>query len=156
MDKQEEKRRMPYMVRNEVLKSIGYRTYKEYLASEDWKSLRKSILDRFVFCICCDSKAQVVHHLRYDSRTLLGINNANLAPLCHKCHEAIEIENGEKTRMGTANVLLFAMARKKDSQQVWLMEFYKNRVRPDGADRKERIAVANKLKNLDAPASNSV
>lgn len=146
MDKIEAKRRMPYMVRNEVLKALGYRTYKEYLASEDWKAIRASVLDRFPFCICCESRSQVVHHLRYDSRTMLGINNANLAPLCHRCHETIEIDNGQKTTMGSANMLLFDLARKKDKKQQWLIEFYKNRVRLPCSDGKERQIVAKRIR----------
>ena len=48
-----------------------------------------------------------------------------LAPLCHACHEKIEItEDGEKGSMPRANTMMFEMARAKDKKQLWLKAYY--------------------------------
>jgi len=39
---------------------------------------------------------------------LIGESLECLAPLCHACHEAIEIDDGKKTTMNQANTQLFA------------------------------------------------
>ena len=123
-----EKQAFVYEVRNELLLAFGYRTYKQYLKSHEWASIRSQVFAEYEYCICCDSRAQVVHHVRYDSATLLGVHRLNLAPLCHRCHEAMEIDEcGNKGSLARANTLMFEMARKKNPKQPWLTAFYTER-----------------------------
>jgi len=123
-----ERHALKYAARNELLRSFGYRSYKSYLASDEWKSLRAQVFAEFPHCICCESKSQVVHHFRYDSATLLGVHRLHLAPLCHACHEKMEVlPSGEKATLSHANTLMLEMARKKNPKQLWLQKFYSER-----------------------------
>lgn len=139
-----EKHRFVYSVRNELLLSFGYRTYREYLKSEEWAGIRAQVFAEYSECICCDSAAEVVHHVKYDSATLLGLHRLHLAPLCNRCHELMEIdENGDKGALSRANTMMLDMARKKDPKQAWLRAFYtqrkawKSKRRVDASARKE-------------------
>jgi len=123
-----EKHAFVYATRNELLIEFGYRTYKQYLKSDEWKAIRQRVFDQYSKCICCDSAAEVVHHVKYDSATLLGLHILHLAPLCRSCHEQMEIDDsGEKAALARANTLMFDMARKKNPKQEWLTRFYKER-----------------------------
>ena len=123
-----EKHAFVYATRNELLIAFGYRTYKQYLKSDEWKAMRARVFEQYQECICCTTSAQVVHHVKYDSATLLGLHTLNLAPLCRACHERMEIdEAGDKAALSRANTLMFEMARKKDPKQLWLTRFYKER-----------------------------
>ena len=122
------KHAMRYAARNELLRSFGFRSYEAYLRSDEWKALRAEVLAEFPQCICCESKSQVVHHVRYDSATLLGVHRLHLAPLCRACHEKMEIlPGGEKATMAQANTLMLQMAGKKNQKQAWLKNFYHER-----------------------------
>jgi hypothetical protein len=97
-----------YEYRNSALRELGFSSYKEYLQSEYWQRIKTQVpLDDWV-CLMCLGKAQVLHHVRYDPWTLIGERLEYLAPLCHACHEVIEIDDGKKTTMEQANVELFA------------------------------------------------
>lgn len=122
------KHAMRYATRDALLRSFGYRNYKEYLKSDEWREIRSRVFEQYQDCICCESKAEVAHHLRYDSSTILGLHIFHLAPLCHDCHRKIEIlDDGDKASMAQANTLMFDLARKKDPKQPWLRAFYKSR-----------------------------
>jgi len=117
-----------YAVRDEMLISFGFKTYKHYLKSEEWAAIRSEVFKEYPECICCDHATQVVHHVRYDSATLLGLHRLNLAPLCKACHERIEInEDGEKDSLARANTLMLELARLKNPKQTWLLRFYRDR-----------------------------
>lgn len=119
---------MKYAIRDELCKSFGFYSYKAYLRSDEWRSIRNAVLQEFADCICCDRPSKVVHHLRYDSATLLGVHSLNLAPLCRECHEHIELlEDGTKASMSRANTLMLELARKKNAKQLWLHRFYHER-----------------------------
>jgi len=123
-----EKHALIYSIRNELLLSFGFRSYKHYLKSDEWAAIRSAVFEEYSECICCDHAAQVVHHVRYDSATLLGLYRLHLAPLCKSCHEFMEIdEDGEKGSLARANTLMMEMARRKNPKQRWLQRFYKER-----------------------------
>lgn len=124
----QEQHALKYATRDELLRTFGFRSYRQYLKSDEWAGIRREVFAEYAECICCARKAQVVHHVRYDSATLLGLHRLNLAPLCHRCHKSIEIqEDGEKGSMARANTMMFEMARRKDPKQTWLQRFYKDR-----------------------------
>lgn len=146
------KEKEKYLVRNEVLKSIGYSSYKEYLQSDEWKSIRSAVKEKYSECICCNSHVEVIHHVRYASYVLLGLHLEELAPLCHKCHEAIELTDGEKNTLQKANMKLFDLARKKDAKQQWLNEFYHKGKSRTGkywqADTKESMRIKLQIRDM--------
>lgn len=100
-----------YAERNEKLPYMGYATYREYLASDEWKSIRERRLARRPRCLVCESAAVVVHHMSYDERTMLGLDGTYLVCLCHRCHERIEIDGvGGKRTLREANLELLSLA----------------------------------------------
>lgn len=103
-----------YANRNRTLPVLGYANYREYLASEDWRSIKTRLLERHQRCLLCNKRACVVHHLSYDERTLLGLDTSLLVCLCDPCHEAIEIEQGGvKRSLRKANEELMRLAREQ-------------------------------------------
>lgn len=125
MQTEEDKVRERYTRRNDLLKQLGYLSYRDYLASEDWKKIRREVLELGSACVMCERPAQVVHHVKYDMYVLLGLDYSRLAPLCHRCHEKIEVDGDTKRRMGTANVMLFAAARRTKHGRAWCEAYYK-------------------------------
>ncbi len=86
---------------------------EEYLHSEEWKSLRKTIMDVGPDCQCCDQKASDVHHLVY--RNIVDIKITDLLPVCRNCHKLIhqairdgwisqEIKDLENIKQKTLNI----------------------------------------------------
>ena len=86
---------------------------EEYLQSEEWKTLRKTIMDAGPNCQCCDQKATDVHHLVY--RNIVDIKITDLLPVCRKCHDLIhqairdgwisqEIKDLENIKQKTLNI----------------------------------------------------
>lgn len=101
-----------YKQRDEVLKSIGFSSYKEYLASSLWKSIRARVLREFSTCQCGKPATQV-HHRSYKKRYLLGKGKLRLAmkPICYDCHKQIEFDGDRKTSLGRANAKFAEIAR---------------------------------------------
>lgn len=95
-----------YFDRNARLSELGYRSYAEYLQSDDWKKIRNEVLEQTPTCVACANVACQVHHLNYSNRVLLGIAREYLVSICRGCHEAIEIDNGEKRSLPAANTIL--------------------------------------------------
>jgi hypothetical protein len=86
---------------------------EEYLQSEEWKSLRTTIMDAGPNCQCCDQKATDVHHLVY--RNIVDIKITDLLPVCRNCHDLIhqairdgwisqEIKDLEDIKQKTLNI----------------------------------------------------
>lgn len=144
---EEEMVRQAYETRNKSVKQLGYSSYQEYLASDDWKKIREEILVPGTLCLVCDCPAQVVHHVRYTTNVLLGLTPSRLAPLCHRCHEQIEIAaDGSKRRMSAANEEMFRLAAKTPHGSKWTKTYvfdkqareYEKRARQLGMDRGRR------------------
>lgn len=99
-----------YGKRNQLLESIGYDTYAEYLASELWSTIRTRRLEQTPNCEVCGVDAQCVHHLRYTIDVMMGHNLKPLVPLCHNCHEEIEFDkDGEKDGWSAVTTKLLCM-----------------------------------------------
>jgi hypothetical protein len=65
-----------YRRRDRVLPELGYSSYREYLASGDWRQIRSGILAEMPDCVLCRRPACQVHHLSYAPRVLLGLERA--------------------------------------------------------------------------------
>jgi hypothetical protein len=96
-----------YTVRNENLRSLGFRSYGEYIHSDMWKLIRGLAFEaNGTTCVSCNATATQIHHASYDLRTLAGSDMTHLHPVCGKCHEAAEIVDGDKTHHKAANATL--------------------------------------------------
>lgn len=67
---------------------------EEYLQSEEWKTLRKVILNAAPTCQCCDQPATDVHHMVY--RNIVDIKITDLLPVCRNCHKLIHVAIDDK------------------------------------------------------------
>lgn len=93
-----------YEQRDYLLKTIGFNSYAEYLASDLWKAIRSKVLSRDrKKCLVCQERATEVHHTDYELRTLKGLNNECLKSICSICHTWIEFDNGSKVSLREAN-----------------------------------------------------
>lgn len=74
-----------YKERNKILKDNNLGTYKEYIVSDQWKTIRSNKIKHTNYCEICGSKTYLnVHHLEY---SCIGQLNTNyLITLCHNCH----------------------------------------------------------------------
>lgn len=143
-----------YEYRNAALLELGFASYKEYLQSEYWHRIKEKLpLEEWV-CLFCLGEAQVLHHVRYDSWTLIGEDLECLAPLCHACHEAIEIDEGKKTTMEQANTQLFAgIYRNCKTNPVvkkWLYNYtHRTRRQGTGSSRKKAWQEKREKKRIE-------
>lgn len=80
------------------LKLLGFNTYKSYLESDIWRTIKKrAFIKHGVQCRLCFRVATNMHHLLYDRATLRGETLDNLVPLCPTCHKKVELDdNGVK------------------------------------------------------------
>ena len=87
-----------YLERATVLRGMGYTSYRAYLDSELWQSVRRKALDRYPICQLCPSReATQVHHQSYDEPTMRGESPFNLLSVCSRCHRRVEFyRNGKK------------------------------------------------------------
>jgi hypothetical protein len=86
-----------YLGRAIVLKELGFSTYREYLQSDLWKSIRKRVCKiKGDACFLCGNKATELHHNSYRYKDLVGKRLRYINPICHSCHGKIEFDDGEK------------------------------------------------------------
>lgn len=64
-------------------------SYREYLASDLWKTIRARVLKRDNETCCCGNRATQVHHREYSPAVMTGHNDAMLVSLCKPCHDWI-------------------------------------------------------------------
>jgi hypothetical protein len=81
-----------------LLRSIGFSSYNQYLASDLWAGIRQRVFDRYGrSCKVCGGSATQVHHLWYSRWCLLGEEISPLVPLCRTCHYQVEFTpDGQK------------------------------------------------------------
>lgn len=138
-----------YEKRAEALSLLGFADYKEYRESELWKGIRGKKLSRFRNCLICNVPAFEVHHLSYDTQTLLGQKEFRLVQLCRGCHQRIEFDGDKKRHLKDANRVLFEMAERTERGRKWIEwhghqnEIYKRNVRLENR-KKRREAKANR------------
>ena len=89
-----------YFERNDILKEMGFATYKDYLQSDLWKAIRTDLFKKNRVCSLCDGVASEVHHSDYSRDTLEGVNQEGLTPICRTCHELVETFPSGDKRLG--------------------------------------------------------
>lgn len=91
----------PYMKRDVFLYSLGFDSYKEYLASALWMSIKERVYEkRGRQCTLCWRTARYLHHQSYAPAVLLGEDINHILPICYVCHNLVEVDaNGRKRPM---------------------------------------------------------
>lgn len=116
-----------YQKRNKILHKLGYNSYADYLRSDRWKRIRKTVLEKYDGrCRICESPANEVHHVLYTKGNLSGGNTNHLIPLCRKCHQKLEFELGEKNTPLEAQDKLSAKLRNKQYREA-ILQFGKHK-----------------------------
>ena len=94
-----------YRHRRKCLLELGFQSYKEYLRSEMWETIRSIVLaDRPKCEACHKSRATQVHHSCYTIDVLIGKRPDLLVSVCRRCHESAEIgPDGDKRLLTQAN-----------------------------------------------------
>jgi hypothetical protein len=92
-----------YIRREKSLMSLGFRTYREYLASPLWRTIRLEILKRDKFRCRCGDRATQVHHTSYSFYVMRGDRPGRLISVCDKCHVNAEFNSGKKVKVSVAN-----------------------------------------------------
>lgn len=89
--------------RDHVLRLYGFATYKAYLRSDLWASIRERAMRELKCCCGCGSRPTQVHHRCYSEANLLGHDLHGLVGLNGSCHYDIEFNGERKTSLGQAN-----------------------------------------------------
>ena len=84
-------RQQIYIDRKANLLVLGFKSYKAYLRSALWASIRSHVL--VGLCCLCGSPSQHAHHLGYSLETLRGDDISKIVPLCEKCHYEVEFKS---------------------------------------------------------------
>jgi hypothetical protein len=112
-----------YASRNAILKEMGYASYKAYLASPLWKSIRARVLRRFGGkCRGCGRRANQVHHHHYPLEVLSGRSIEGLSAVCGNCHEGIEFHQEVKLDLRHANKRLKSQVKEGRAETVAIKE----------------------------------
>lgn len=78
----------------DLLTSLGYTSYENYLSRVLWKRIRERILVRDKFtCKKCSGRARVVHHRSYTLEVFKGEDDEELVSVCDGCHHVIEFDD---------------------------------------------------------------
>jgi len=92
-----------YSLRQQKLEENGYSEYKEYLKSEEWKTIKENISKRkgakWNLCNLCTSPHNLeVHHSSY--KVIGTVNGGNtLKMLCRSCHQQIHDKCKENRKL---------------------------------------------------------
>lgn len=104
--------------RREILKQLGFVSYKAYLKSDLWWGIRTAYLARHPDCFLCPAQAAQIHHASYTLGNLSGRECTQLFSLCADCHQRIEFTpSGQKVPLWHANRWLFKL-RKRYNQAM--------------------------------------
>jgi hypothetical protein len=95
----EERRRRVYRERNLNLRAMGFASYKEYLRSDLWRSIRARVLEAHPDCFACGGTATQVHHRTYRKKDLEGRDLRKLFAVCASCHERCEFRDGDGEKL---------------------------------------------------------
>lgn len=109
-----------YRERDEILKSMGFNSYAEYLESDIWKNLRAYVLKKMPICFACTRPSTQVHHRMYSRKVLEGKSDAGLFATCAGCHFKAEFRDKDhkklNPRQATAKLKQMQTWREKRKQ----------------------------------------
>ena len=88
--KRRRKSKNAYTERDELLLSLGFDSYRDYLGSPAWAVIRSAKLANQPLCEICGSAAEEIHHLSYSHSALTGRSESDLVSVCRSHHVAIE------------------------------------------------------------------
>lgn len=88
-----------YRERKRVLLSMGFDSYKDYLESSLWATIRKRFLATHKTCLGCGGEATQVHHKSYTKKVLSGRGKGHLYAVCRSCHERIEFRDRDGMKL---------------------------------------------------------
>ncbi len=110
----------PSSPRDRLLKSLGYTSYWDYLASSLWKTIRtRAFRLKGSGCVLCPCRAEEMHHRKYTKDTLLGITLEWLEPVCKGCHQTIEFyPDGRKRPFRLVDKLFRRLKRKRLGEAI--------------------------------------
>jgi 5-methylcytosine-specific restriction endonuclease McrA len=99
-----------YKRRASNLKDLGFDSYRQYLESPLWASIRSEVLARDKKkCVKCGGRATQVHHMSYGPKVLSGERIGRLVSVCASCHRAAEFDDDTKVSVREASRRLSAM-----------------------------------------------
>ncbi len=105
-----------YLDRNTIIKSLGFASYKKYLQSALWKSIRIVVLTKHKKCkVCLVADSIQVHHKVYSLGNLNGSSLAGLIAICRSCHRKIEFRGRTKLSPSQANKKMVRLRKKAKS-----------------------------------------
>jgi len=116
-----------YKHRNDILRSMGFSSYAEYLKSDLWHSISKDFLEG-KRCVACDAKATIIHHVCYTENGLLGEDTRHMLPCCKACHVWSHFYKGEHLNPLEAASRLDALA---EDRKVLGVSGIRRRVKSD-------------------------
>lgn len=146
-----------YAIRDAILLELGFASYRAYLQSELWASIRERVLNRDgMRCQCCGKKASQVHHHRYTREVLLGEAIDDLRSICGGCHRSSEIGEYGKVPLKEANKRQKRRLKRVAKDQVWhtnaeyrrLWRLRKELLLQPRAEVREELAAATKQMRL--------
>ena len=121
-----------YSDRDAVLSSLNFDSYKEYLSSELWHTIRGIVMRRDSYkCVLknCTTRRYhcTLHHVSYSRATLLGINPGAIITVCHHCHKLLEFSRGVKLSfIKVQQKTIKYLPRNPKSVPNWLRQRYKS------------------------------
>lgn len=108
-----------YRSRDYFLGQLGFLSYRDYLGSELWRSIRNRVFKiKGRICALCGQEAQAVHHNRYHRNDLTGENLAFVNPICNPCHKKIEFKEGSKRDLCGAKSVFWKILKKRERNRA--------------------------------------
>lgn len=117
----------PYEFRADSLRTLGFASYRDYLKSDLWISIKaRAIRAARNKCARCGSGERLqVHHRTYDLKTMAGGTLDGLTVACRRCHCAAEQPKSGRSahdRLSGANEYMTLTAQ---SPLEWAWRWYK-------------------------------
>lgn len=140
-----------YAQRDKVLLEMGFSSYREYLDSKLWKSIRARIFRVCSICVCGEPATEC-HHRSYKRRYLEGRGRIHkyITPVCRKCHQQIEFEGSEKMSLGWANARLLKIQEEAEKRGIKVPKKARISVRRQRR-RHDKFLESRQLKGIDSP-----
>lgn len=136
-----------YDLRLDVLERNGFRSYRHYMQSPLWKSIRERVLARDEYrCFACLGVADQVHHESYGDVTIRGEKIDRLKSVCAPCHRKIEFDN--KPIRGKRRKRTFAQAKEAGGRLRYCIA--RKRARRESFESIEARRIATRIGDLSA------